>query len=273
MATHISPLACVDPRAELGEDVQIGPFCFVGPDAQIGDGTVLDHRVTVVGHTTIGRGNRFYPNVVIGCEPQDLGYQGSPTKTIIGDFNVFREGVTVHRGAEKEDGITRIDHYNTLMTNSHVGHNCHVYNRVMLVNGVQLGGHVHVYDFATVSGNTCVHQFCSVGTMAYVGGCSKVTVDVPPYMLSTGNDDHKIFNVNIVGLQRKGIPSDVIALLKQAHRLLYRKLQSTAAVRAKFDADLNGNWPSELHTLLDFLDQQTLGQNGRAREAVRRRAA
>jgi len=142
----------------------------VGPDVVLGDGCRLDSHVVISGHTSVGCNNRFFPHAVIGAEPQDYSYTGSPTRVLIGDDNVFREGVTVNRGAEKEDHVTRIGHRNLLMANSHVAHNCHIHDGVVLVNGVLLGGHVHVHDGAIISGNAVVHHFATLGTLAFVGG-------------------------------------------------------------------------------------------------------
>jgi len=273
MTAQIHPLASVDPRAVIADDVQIGPFCVIGPDVQIGPGCVLDNHVTVTGHSTLGSYNRMFPYVAIGCEPQDVGYSGAPTRVEIGDRNVFREGVTIHRGAEKEDHVTRIDHRNTFMSNAHVGHNCHVYNDVLLVNGVLLGGHVHVYDGAIVSGNTVVHHFSSVGTLAFISGSSRVTVDMPPYMLAAGSDNLEIHMVNLVGMKRRGIPDRSIQLLKRAHRLLFRNYKPVELVKQLFEAELGGELPVELHNLFDFILAQNRGANGRGREAIRRKAA
>ena len=151
MSVNISPLSVVEKGADLGADVEIGPFCRVGKHCRIGDGTRLDSHVAIIGHTTIGRRNHFQPHTVIGGDPQDVSYRQSDTRVVIGDDNVFREGVTVNRGAEKEDRTTRIGNGNMLMANSHVAHNCHVFDRVKLVNGVLLGGHVHVHDGASRS--------------------------------------------------------------------------------------------------------------------------
>lgn len=272
MTAKIHPLACVDPRAELADDVEVGPFCVIGPDVKIGPGCVLDNHVTITGHTTLGSRNRMYPYVALGCEPQDLGYSGAATYLQIGDDNTFREGTTVHRGAEKEDLITRIGNRNMFMSNAHVGHNCHIYNDVMIVNGVLLGGHVHVHDYATVSGNTVVHHFSSIGTMSFVSGSSRVTVDMPPYMLAAGSDCLEIHMVNLVGLKRRGVPSESIQLLKKAHRLLFRSYKPVELVKQLFQAEL-GELPQELNTLFDFILAQNLGVSGRGREAIRRKAA
>jgi UDP-N-acetylglucosamine acyltransferase len=269
MPTCISPLADVDPRAELGRNVEIGPFCRIGPDVQLGDECVLDSHVTIVGHTRIGARNRFWPNAVIGAEPQDLSFADAETYLEIGDDNVFREGVTVNRGAEKEDRVTRIGHRNMLMANAHVAHNCRVHNNVILVNGVLLGGHVHVQDGAIISGNTVVHHFTTVGTLAFVSGGCRVPHDIPPYMLAAGSDNPTIKTINLIGLRRAGIGEATIRIIKRAHRLLFRDHNKADAVREQLLDELDGVFPFELTTLLTFLEQQARGKLGRAREAFR----
>lgn len=269
MAIHISHLSHVDHRAEIGDDVFIGPFCVVGPNVTIGDGTRLDSNVVIEGHTTVGRNNRFFPNSVIGAEPQDYSYSGAPTRVEIGDGNTFREGVTVNRGAEKEDHVTRIGNQNMLMSNAHVAHNCHVYDNVVLVNGVLLGGHVHVHDWAIISGNTVVHHFSTVGTLAFISGGCRVTTDVPPYLLASGNEHPKMATVNLVGLQRRGFSKELIGHIKQVHRLLYREFKSLPEVRAHFETTLSGHIPPELTHLFDFIELQRSGRNGRGGEARR----
>ncbi len=269
MSRKTSNLSQIDPRAEFGDDVEIGPFCVIGPNVRIGDGCHLDSHVTVVGHTTIGKRNRFFPNCVIGAEPQDASYRKSVTQLEIGDNNIFREGVTVNRGAEKEDRCTRVGNWNMLMSNSHVAHNCHIANHAILVNGVLLGGHVHVHEGAIVSGNTVVHHFSTLGTLSFVSGGSKVVTDIPPYMLASGNDNLTIKMVNIVGLKRAGIPDATIKIIKHAHRLMFRKHTKLSTVRAIFRDELDGNFPLELTNFLDFIERQQQGKLGRAREIQR----
>jgi UDP-N-acetylglucosamine acyltransferase len=269
MTCQISPLAQVDPHARLGEGVEIGPFCVVGPHVSLGDGCRLESHVTVIGHTTIGARNRFWPGTVIGAEPQDYSYLQTPTRVEIGNDNLFREGVTVNRGADKEDGATRIGNHNFLMANSHVAHNSHVYNHAVLCNGVLLGGHVHVHDYAIVSGNTVVHHFASIGTAAFISGGCRVPTDVPPYMLAAGSDNPEIVTVNLVGLRRRGVSETAIKTLRQAHKMLFREHKSLDEVRAHFAETLDGLFPFELSNLLNFVELSRQGKSGRAREAVR----
>ena len=273
MTRIISPLAQIDSRAQIGDDVEIGPFCVVGPHVTIGDGCQLESHVAIVGHTTIGERNRFFPGAVIGGEPQDIGYCGSPTKVEIGDDNQFREGVTVNRGADKEDGITRIGHRNFLMANSHVAHNCHVFSNVILSNGSLLGGHVHVHDFAIVSGNSVVHHFATLGTGCFISGGCRAPQDIPPYMLAAGSDKPEIITVNVVGMRRRGISENAISLVRQAFKLIFREYLKLDEVRGRFIEQNEGVLPIELVTLLNFCEQSSKGKNGRARESFRAKPA
>lgn len=269
MPTRISHLADVHARTELGTNVEIGPFCRIGPDVALGDDCRLESHVTILGRTQIGCGNRFWPGAVIGCEPQDVACHSGETRIEIGDGNIFREGVTVNRGADKEDGVTRIGNGNMLMANSHVAHNCRLFNRTILVNGVLLGGHVHLHDGAIVSGNSVVHHFSTLGTLAFVSGGCRVPHDVPPYMLAVGSDSPTIKTVNLVGMQRAGIAPETIRLIKQAHRLLFREHKKLEEAREILHGRLDGVLPIELTTLFSFLERQSRGKMGRAREAVR----
>lgn len=271
MTQNLSPLASIDPRAQLSDDVEIGPFCIIGPQVTLGAGCRLLGQVTIIGNTTIGARNQFFPGTVIGGDPQDLGYRGSDTRIEIGDDNIFREGVTVNRGADKEDGVTRVGHRNYLMANSHVGHNCHVYNNVILCNGVLLAGHVHVHDFAIISGNSVVHQFASLGTGAFVSGGCRVPQDIPPFLLSAGSDKPEVIAVNIVGMRRRGIPDPTIRMVQQAFKLLFREHKRASEVRELMSATANP-LPAEVATLLDFVDWSARGRNGRGREALRTQA-
>ncbi len=270
MEPQISPLSQVDPSARLGKGVVVGPFCLVGPNVTVGDFTELTSHVVLTGRTTLGCHNKLYPGCVIGGEPQDISYQDSETEVHIGDNNIFREGVTVNRGAEKEDCVTRIGNRNMLMANAHVAHNCRIFDDVILVNGVLLGGHVHVQDRAIVSGNTVVHHFSTIGRLSFVSGGCRVPHDIPPFMLAAGSDNPTLKTINIVGMRRAGISEHAIEVVRTAFRMLYRKRKTLAEVAAFFDETLDGILPLELSQLLNFIEAQRAGRLGRAREAVRR---
>jgi UDP-N-acetylglucosamine acyltransferase len=266
MAIVLADTACVDPRAELADDVEIGPYCVVGPNVRIGAGTRLMNNVTVSGHTVIGMHNVFHPFAVIGGEPQDYSYRGSPTRVLIGDRNVFREYVTVNRATEKEDGTTRIGSNCYFMATSHIAHDCKLGDHITIANCTMLAGHVHIQSYASISGGVAIHHFCTIGGYSFIGGQSRIVHDVPPYMLVDGNPC-KIRCINIVGLRRRGISKQGIESLHEAHRLLYRAKMNVNEARKLLDS--RGSITAEVKHLLDFVDDQHLGKHGRARERFR----
>ncbi len=268
MATFIAEQAYVDPRAEIDRDVEIGPFCVVGPGARIGRGTHLVSNVTIMGQVTIGCHNHLYPGAVIGGEPQDASYQGSDTQVVIGDHNIIREGVTVNRASEKEDGMTYIGSHNFLMANAHVAHDCCLGSHTVIANGSLLGGHVHIDDHATLSGATCVHHFVTIGRYAFIGGLSRVIHDVPPYMLVDGQPARPKC-INVVGLKRNAFSAEAIGSISEAHRLIYRGKLSPDQARESLLLD--DQLTPEVEQVLQFVQDQRDGEHGRARE--RRRAA
>jgi UDP-N-acetylglucosamine acyltransferase len=266
MATLLAETACVDPRAELAEDVEIGPYCVVGPDVKIGRGTRLIAHVYIQGRTTLGENNVVHPFAVIGGEPQDVSYRGSPTRVEIGDHNVIRENVTIHKGSEKEQGVTRIGSHNMLMVNVHVAHDCILDDRIVIANNTILGGHGHVESYATISGGVGMHPFVSVGSYSYVGALSRIYHDVPRFMIVDGNPS-KVRCINVVGLKRHGVGAEAIAGLHEAHRLIYRAHMTV--VHAAEILESHGHLSDEVKSLLDFVEAQHLGKHGRARERWR----
>ena len=266
MATLIADTACVDPRAEVADDVEIGPYCVVGPDVRIGRGTRLIAHVCLLGVTSLGEGNLLNPFCVIGGDPQDLSYKGTPTRVEIGDHNIIREGVTINRATEKEDGVTRLGSHNFLMATVHVAHDCKLGDRITIANGTMLGGHVHVESFAGISGGVAIHHYVSVGGYSFVGGQSRINHDVPPFMLVDGNPS-KVRCINVVGLKRNGIDAAGIDSLHEAHRLLYRAKMSLRHAREILDS--HGNQSPEVARLLDFVQGQHEGKHGRGRERWR----
>ena len=267
-AARISPLAQVHPAAVLGAGCEIGPFCVIGPDVTLGDDNVLDSHVVLAGVCVVGDRNRFWPGAVIGGEPQDKGWKNAPTQTVIGDDNQFREGVTVHRGAEKEDGVTRVGSRCLLMSNAHVAHNCRVGDDCMLVNGSLLGGHVHLRDGAIVSGNSVVHHFTTVGERAFVAGGGRLVTDLPPFMLSHGVDDPTVRTVNLVGMRRAGVPEADIRGVRLCQKLLFRSKKRIADVRAELEAKFGGTAPPAVELVLSFVETQAGGRGGRGRDGV-----
>ncbi|MCA9187268.1 MAG: acyl-ACP--UDP-N-acetylglucosamine O-acyltransferase [Pirellulaceae bacterium] len=268
MSHKISPLAAVDPRAEIGDNVEIGPFCVVGPHVRIGDGTRLENNVTLKGYVVVGEGNHFHPGCVIGGEPQDISYRGSDTQVQIGSHNIFRESVTVNRGTEKDSGITIVGSHGYFMAGSHIAHDCVVGDHVIIANATLLGGHVHVADHASLSGNVAVHHFASVGSFSFVSGLSRVLHDVPPYMLVEGLPSRPRC-INVVALKRNGFSAETINALADAHRLLYRAKVGLDHAREILRS--NGKLCPQVNHLLSFIQNQTEGRHGRSRDV--RRAA
>ena len=268
MATTVSPLAAVDPRARIDTDVFIGPFCVVGPDVMIGAGTRLENNVTVTGHVAIGRHNRLFPGVVIGAEPQDLSYAGTDTRVVIGDDNVFRECVTVNRATEKEDGITSIGDHGYFMACCHIAHDCRVGDHVVIANGTLLGGHVQIHRHATLSGASAVHHFATIGAYSFLTGMSRVIHDVPPYMLIDGQPARPRC-VNTVALKRQNFPPEDIRALVETHRLLFRAKVGVDPAREILR--MRGLLIPCVNHLLTFMQTQQEGRHGRGRD--RRRAA
>lgn len=266
MAAHVAESVIIDHRAELADDVEIGPFCVIGPHVRIGRGCRLENNVTITGHVTIGEHNHIFPGVVIGGEPQDLSYRGSDTQVIIGDHNTFREAVTINRATEKEDGITRVGSHNYLMACSHVAHDCKLGDHIIIANASLLGGHVHVHDYASLSGGVAVHHYATIGSYAFVAGLSRVLHDVPPYMLVDGHPARPRC-VNLVALKRNSFTTEAISCLSEAHRLLYRAKVGLAHAREILAA--NDRLDPHVLRLLSFVETQQGGRHGRARERRR----
>ena len=263
MATNIAANAWIDPRAEIDEGVEIGPFCTIGAGSRIGRGTRLHNKVTLMGNVTLGSNNVIYPNVVIGGEPQDISYSGTDTCVVVGDNNVIREGVTINRASEKEEGVTSVGDNNFLMANCHVAHDCRIGNRIIMANGSLLGGHVHVDDHASISGGVAVHHFATVGSFCFISGLSRVLHDVPPFMLVEGTPARPRC-INIVALKRNNFTPHVINCLAEAHRLLYRAKVGLEPAREILRG--NDHLVREVQHLLQFIEGQQEGRHGRGRE-------
>jgi UDP-N-acetylglucosamine acyltransferase len=264
----VHPTAVVESGAVLEPGVRIGPYCVVSGAAVIGRGTVLESHVSIMGDVRIGERNRIYPNCVIGGEPQDVSYRGTVTRVEIGSGNVIREGVTINRGSEKEEGVTSLGDGNFLMACCHVAHDCRIGDQVIIANGTLLGGHVRVHSRASLSGAVAVHHWATIGGWAFVAGLSRVLHDVPPFMLCEGSPARPRC-VNLVALKRGGFGRDSIDAVTEAHRLLYRAKVGLEPAREILRTQ--GMLGEHVMQLLDFLALQQEGRHGRARE--RRRAA
>jgi UDP-N-acetylglucosamine acyltransferase len=250
--TDIHPTAAVHPSAVIGRGTTIGAHAVIGPRVRIGADCRIGASAVVEGWTEIGDGTEIYPFASIGLVPQDLKFQGEETRLVIGKRNVFREFVTIHRGTRGGGGVTQIGDKNLFMAYVHVAHDCHVGNNTIFGNTATLGGHVTVEDFANISAGSGVHQFCRVGRYAFIGGYSVVTKDALPYARTVGARPARIYGLNTIGLERRGVPPDVINRLKRSFRyLLQSKLNTTSALRQiERDKSLACD---EVSYLLDFI--------------------
>ncbi len=220
MSRFIHPTAIVSAEAQLAEDVQVGPFAILNGPIVLGAGCHVGPRVHLLGRVTAGENNLFHTGCVIGDHPQHLGYKGEETRVEIGDGNIFRENVTIHR-AMPATGATKIGDRNLFMVNSHAGHDARVGNGCVLANGALLGGHAEIADGCFISGNGAVHQFCRVGRLAMIGGLSAVSQDCPPFwMIRYINIPH---GVNLVGMKRSGMSADDIAAVRRAYKTINRQ--------------------------------------------------
>ncbi|SDH98035.1 acyl-ACP--UDP-N-acetylglucosamine O-acyltransferase [Pseudomonas panipatensis] len=218
----IDPRAIIDPRATLADDVEVGPWSIVGPDVEIGEGTVIGPHVVLKGPTKIGRHNRIFQFSSVGEDTPDLKYKGEPTRLVIGDHNVIREGVTIHRGTIQDRSETTIGDHNLFMAYVHVGHDSVIGNHCILVNNTALAGHVHVDDWAILSGYTLVHQFCRIGAHSFSGMGSAIGKDVPAYVTVFGNPA-EARSMNFEGLRRRGFSAEAIHALRRAYKVVYRQ--------------------------------------------------
>ncbi|MEI6668625.1 MAG: acyl-ACP--UDP-N-acetylglucosamine O-acyltransferase [Acidobacteriota bacterium] len=251
MAASVDPSARVHPNAVLGDGTIVGAGASIGPNVRMGRNNQVGASCVIDGHTDIGDDNLFYPFGSIGLPPQDLKYKGEPTALVIGNGNVFREFVTVHRGTVTGRGATRIGHRNYLMAYGHIAHDCLVGSDVILSHGSTLGGHVDVDDFATLGGYVGIHQFCRVGRHAFIGGFSACTKDVLPYSKTVGNRA-LIYGMNTIGLVRRGFTPDAIRKLKAAYRLLLQSNLNTTEAVARISGDPALDCP-EVQYLVEFV--------------------
>lgn len=219
----IHPSAVVHPRAQIHDSCEIGPYCIVGEHVKLGPKTRLLSHVIVENRTTIGDDNTFHPFAVVGGTPQDLKYEGEASELIIGDRNDIRESVTINIGTTGGGGVTRIANDNLFMAYVHVGHDTSIGSHTVIANSCQLAGHVVIGDWATIGGLTGVSQFIRIGAHCYVGGCSGVDRDVPPYSLGRGpTGNFEILGMNIVGLKRRGFSKEDISALQEVNRQFFQ---------------------------------------------------
>jgi len=261
----IHPTAIVDPNAQISDDAEIGPYSVIGDHVVIGAGTRVRAHVIIEPFVTLGDNCDVFSGTVLGGIPQDRKFKGETSHLIIGDNNVIREHVTIHRAAG-ENNETRIGSDNLIMAYCHIGHNSTIGNGIMMANMVGLAGHIEVEDKVIFGGFVGVHQFVRVGKMAMVGGYSKVVQDIPPFMMADGRPC-KVLDLNVIGLRRAGVSAKARADLKQAYKLLYRSDMNMSQAVELVEAEVPSG--PECDYLLGFIRKIRFGSNGRQNDAPR----
>jgi UDP-N-acetylglucosamine acyltransferase len=247
---RIHPTAIVHPDAVLGENVEIGPYAIVGEQCTVGDGSVLAARAVLERNVRLGRDVKVGIGSIIGGDPQDLKFRGEETWAEVGDGSVIREYVTINRGTTQSYKTT-VGQHCLIMSYVHLGHDCHFGDQVIVSNSSQFAGHVTVEDKAIISGLCAFHQFVRVGKHAFIGGCSRVAQDVPPYLRAVGNP-LKLYGLNSVGLRRSGFSEETMRELKRAYRLLFRSDLNLGQAVERGRAELDVSVPEVRH-MLDFV--------------------
>ena len=253
----IHPTAIVDPTAEIDESVEIGPYAIVQKGVVIGQGTRIGPHVVIGEGTQIGQRCQVYQFASVGEAPQALAYRGEKTFLILGDQNIVREFVTLNRGTAGGGGKTVIGNQNLFMAYSHVAHDCYLGNQVILANGATLAGHITIEDHAIIGGLSAVHQFCRIGTHAFISGMTGITLDVPPYVLASGSRA-KLFGLNTVGLKRFHFSEASVKALKKAYRIIFRSGLTLEKAVKQVKEDGISQLP-EIQHLLQFIQQSKRG--------------
>ena len=217
----IHPTAIINNKTKISNDVEIGPYCIIGPDVELGSKTKLHSHVSIIGNTKIGANNEIFPFVSIGTDPQDLKYKGEKNSIIIGNNNKFREYVNINPGTEQGGTVTKIGNNNLLMVYCHVAHDCNLGDNIVLANNVQVGGHVVIQDNAIVGGSCAIHQFSRIGEAAMVGGMTGVLSDVIPFGLSMGNRNN-LMGLNLIGLRRSKVSNENIKKIQLAYEIIFK---------------------------------------------------
>ncbi len=265
MGTSIHATALVDPGAQLGLDVSVGPFCVIDSDVIIGDRTRVDAQARIHRHSRIGADCQVHSFAFVGGDPQHLKYQGEPTLLEIGDRNIIREYTTLHRGTAGGGGVTRVGSDCLLMAYTHIAHDCVVGDQVIMANAATLGGHVLVGSKTILGGLCAVHQFVRIGDYAFIGGKAGISLDIPPYMIATGTPA-KLYGPNMIGLKRQGFSQQALADIEKAYKIIWRsgKKRQEALAEVKLAC---GDSP-EVIFLLDFLQNSTRGVSTDNQNAV-----
>ena len=251
----IHPTAIIDPKAKLADGVDVGPFCIIGSGVKLGKNTRLVSNVHIE-ETAMGSDCVVYPFTSIGLPPQDIKYKGEKTSVAIGDNNIIREYISIHRASVGGDGVTRIGNNNFLMAYVHIAHDCTIANHVVMANATTLAGHVTVEDYVFIGGLVAVHQFTRIGAYAMIGGFSAIPQDIPPYTTAAG-DRAKLYGLNTIGLKRQKFSDDQIKQLKHAYKILFRSKLTLKEAIALLKQD--GKLSREITNLIEFIEKNKRG--------------
>jgi len=252
----IHPTAIIHPKAELDCGVEIGPYCIIDDNVQIGRDTKVKSHVTIEGFTHIGKRCRIYQFVSIGTPPQDLKFKGEKSDLIIGDDNTIREFVTINRASSHGVGETRMGNNNFLMAYCHVAHDCKIGNNIVMANAATLAGHIEIEDYAIIGGLVAIHQFVKVGEYSIIGGKSAVSKDVPPYMTAVGNRA-KLFGLNLIGLRRNNFSDEAITNIKKAYRIIFKSGMTLSSALEKVKLEITDS--NEVSKLVRFIEGSERG--------------
>jgi UDP-N-acetylglucosamine acyltransferase len=253
----IHPTVVIDPKAEIEEEVEIGPYSVIEKGVFIGHGTKIGPHVVIREGTQIGKRCQIFQFASIGEAPQAFAYKGEKTSLLIGDENIVREFVTLHRGTPHGGGKTMIGNGNYFMAYSHVAHDCQIGNQVILANGATLAGHILIEDYAIIGGLSAIHQFCQIGTHAFISGLTGVTLDILPYMLASGSRA-KLYGLNMVGLKRHHFSEETVKALKKAYRIIFRSGLTLEKAMKRVEEDEISQMPEAQH-LLHFIRHSKRG--------------
>ncbi len=253
----IHPTAIVDPKAEIAEGVEVGPYSVIEKDVVIGEATKIGPHVVIREGTRIGKQCHIFQFSSIGEAPQSFAYKGEKTYLLIGDQNIIRESVTLHRGTVPGGGKTIIGNNNYFMAYSHVAHDCHIGNQVVMANNATLGGHILIEDHAIIGGLVAIHQFCRIGAHAFIGGLSGINQDMPPYMLAQGARA-KLYGLNTVGLKRHHFSEETLRALKKSYRTIFRSGLTLEKAIKQLSEDSIFRVPEVQH-LLQFIQDSKRG--------------
>lgn len=254
---RIHPTALISPEAEIASDVRIGAFTIIEGRVKIGAGTVIHPRCHLMGPLTLGENNQVYSGAMLGGYPQHLRFQGEETSTEIGNGNIIRENVTIHR-ATTDKWVTRVGDGNFIMVNVHIGHDCQIANRCILVNNCLVAGHCELADGAYISGNSAIHQFNRMGRLSFLSGVSASTKDIPPFIMQ--QNINQVVGVNIIGMRRAGMASADINAIRKLYHLFYRSGDTVPVALAKIEAELGRH--AAVQEFVEFVRTAKKGVNG-----------